>query len=185
MRRGLLFAFDFNSAHDKFGGQAQFFLSLWVTQGVGVPPTFVGLISQIDGTLGPTASASCNLPRDGRRGMCGACLSRRSDVRRKRRPQLFRLKQYPQPVRGCPEWFASSPRRLHRSGLLARILAHENFACSRCGLGRGVRVNWKLRHHVTRISVLHRVPSRPGEFHPEPLTDPDLILSHHPARAID
>jgi hypothetical protein len=29
-----------------------------------------------------------------------------------------------------------------------------------------------------------RVPSRPGEFHPEPLTDPDLILSHHPARAI-
>src|ERR1700722_15269869 len=28
------------------------------------------------------------------------------------------------------------------------------------------------------------MPSRPGEFHPEPLTDPDLILSHHPARAI-
>jgi len=27
-------------------------------------------------------------------------------------------------------------------------------------------------------------PSRPGEFHPEPLTDPDGILSHHPARAI-
>ena len=26
-------------------------------------------------------------------------------------------------------------------------------------------------------------PSRPGELHPEPLTDPDLILSHHPARA--
>jgi hypothetical protein len=29
-----------------------------------------------------------------------------------------------------------------------------------------------------------RMPSRPREFHPEPLTDPDLILSHHPARAI-
>jgi len=28
------------------------------------------------------------------------------------------------------------------------------------------------------------VPSRPGEFHPEPLTDPDLTLSRHPARAI-
>ena len=27
------------------------------------------------------------------------------------------------------------------------------------------------------------MPSRPGEFHPESLTDPDLILSHHPARA--
>jgi len=26
------------------------------------------------------------------------------------------------------------------------------------------------------------VPSRPGEFHPEPLTDPDLNLSIHPAR---
>src|SRR6266446_10759423 len=28
------------------------------------------------------------------------------------------------------------------------------------------------------------LPSRPGEFHPESLTDPDVILSHHPARAI-
>jgi hypothetical protein len=27
------------------------------------------------------------------------------------------------------------------------------------------------------------VPSRPGEFHPEPLTEPDLTLSRHPARA--
>jgi hypothetical protein len=26
-------------------------------------------------------------------------------------------------------------------------------------------------------------PSRPGEFHPESLTDPDLNLSIHPARA--
>jgi hypothetical protein len=26
------------------------------------------------------------------------------------------------------------------------------------------------------------VPSRPGEFHSEPLTDPDLNLSIHPAR---
>jgi hypothetical protein len=28
------------------------------------------------------------------------------------------------------------------------------------------------------------MPSRPGELHPEPLTDPDLTLSRHPARAI-
>jgi hypothetical protein len=28
------------------------------------------------------------------------------------------------------------------------------------------------------------LPSRPGEFHPEPLTDPDMSLSIHPARAI-
>jgi len=33
--------------------------------------------------------------------------------------------------------------------------------------------------------VFRILPSRPREFHPEPLTDPDLILSHHPARAID
>ena len=33
--------------------------------------------------------------------------------------------------------------------------------------------------------VVQYAPSRPREFHPEPLTDPDLILSHHPARAID
>ncbi len=26
-----------------------------------------------------------------------------------------------------------------------------------------------------------KLPSRPGEFHPEPLTEPDVILSHHPA----
>src|ERR1035441_8751851 len=26
-------------------------------------------------------------------------------------------------------------------------------------------------------------PSRPGELHPEPLTDPDMTLSRHPARA--
>jgi hypothetical protein len=28
------------------------------------------------------------------------------------------------------------------------------------------------------------LPSRPGAFHPEPLTDPDMNLSIHPARAI-
>jgi hypothetical protein len=29
------------------------------------------------------------------------------------------------------------------------------------------------------------MPSRPGEFHPEPLTDPDVTLSRHPARATE
>ena len=33
-------------------------------------------------------------------------------------------------------------------------------------------------------SPLPFMPSRPGEFHPEPLTDPDWTLSRHPARAI-
>jgi hypothetical protein len=34
------------------------------------------------------------------------------------------------------------------------------------------------------LSAAYHLPSRPGEFHPEPLTDPDVILSHHPAPAI-
>jgi hypothetical protein len=38
-----------------------------------------------------------------------------------------------------------------------------------------------LPGHTTGHAVL---PSRPGEFHPEPLTDPDMNLSIHPARAI-
>jgi hypothetical protein len=29
------------------------------------------------------------------------------------------------------------------------------------------------------------MPSRPGEFHPEALTDPDVNLSIHPARATE
>jgi Resolvase, N terminal domain/Protein of unknown function (DUF2924) len=49
-------------------------------------------------------------------------------------------------------------------------------------------------HDVSFVSVtqqfntttsMGRLPSRPREFHPEPLTDPDLNLSIHPARAID
>src|SRR5215831_14560596 len=32
-------------------------------------------------------------------------------------------------------------------------------------------------------SLETRLPSRPGEFHPEPLTEPDLSLSTYPARA--
>ena len=39
--------------------------------------------------------------------------------------------------------------------------------------------------HFQRDQRPPLVPSRRREFHPEPLTDPDLILSHHPARAID
>jgi len=33
------------------------------------------------------------------------------------------------------------------------------------------------------IAPCPKWPSRPGEFHLEPLTDPDLTLSRHPARA--
>jgi hypothetical protein len=35
---------------------------------------------------------------------------------------------------------------------------------------------------IPKVSILR--PSRPGELHPEPLTDPDMTLSRHPARAV-
>ena len=40
-------------------------------------------------------------------------------------------------------------------------------------------------HPVSPKSTQAGTPSRPGEFHPEPLTDPDLTLSRHPARATE
>jgi len=33
------------------------------------------------------------------------------------------------------------------------------------------------------LGLMSDWPTRPGEFHPEPLTDPDFNLSIHPARA--
>ncbi len=39
-------------------------------------------------------------------------------------------------------------------------------------------------HCISMGSAGRQLPSRPGEFHPEPLTEPDVILSHHPAHAI-
>ena len=41
----------------------------------------------------------------------------------------------------------------------------------------GVWDNYQCKHYDDAL------PSRPGELHPESLTDPDVILSHHPARA--
>jgi hypothetical protein len=43
---------------------------------------------------------------------------------------------------------------------------------------------WGTPAVAAAFSARRHLPSRPREFHPEPLTDPDVILSHHPARAI-
>ena len=41
-----------------------------------------------------------------------------------------------------------------------------------------------IRGHRRQVhGASSQTPSRPGEFHPEPLTDPDMSLSTHPARA--
>jgi hypothetical protein len=45
-----------------------------------------------------------------------------------------------------------------------------------------VRFCWKLTWD--RGGWILILPSRPGEFHPEPLTELDLNVSIHPARAI-
>src|ERR1700693_1119444 len=47
---------------------------------------------------------------------------------------------------------------------------------------RNVR-SWWCKRTCERQRGSRVMPSRPGEFHPEPLTDPDLTLSRHPARA--
>src|SRR3954466_8111487 len=51
---------------------------------------------------------------------------------------------------------------------------HQRFALARL-----------LSPYLTRASLAFSstLPSRPGEFHPEPLTEPDLSLSTYPARA--
>src|SRR5580692_9094515 len=51
---------------------------------------------------------------------------------------------------------------------------HRRFACARLSQSC-------LPKSCSGFSAT--LPSRPGEFHPEPLTDPDLTLSRHPARA--
>ena len=52
-------------------------------------------------------------------------------------------------------------------------------AATRCGVDYTTAFRWRHRF----LEALNREPSRPGEFHREPLTEPDLNLSIHPARA--
>ena len=42
---------------------------------------------------------------------------------------------------------------------------------------------YDIANHEFVALGIQTAPSRPGEFRPESLTDPDMILSHHPARA--
>src|SRR5436190_10856602 len=67
--------------------------------------------------------------------------------------------------------------------MMIRLLrAAEDWDKFRCGAAdRLVSGVLRTRSARSRHACFCRVG--PG-FHPEPLTDPDLILSHHPARAI-
>jgi len=51
------------------------------------------------------------------------------------------------------------------------------------GLRPFVRPRIPLAGDRGRDTTYRGTPSRPGGFHPEPLTDPDMKLSPHPARA--
>ena len=44
-------------------------------------------------------------------------------------------------------------------------------------------VSYGSQREVALFGLMSASPSRPGEFRPEPLTEPDLTLSRHPARA--
>ena len=67
------------------------------------------------------------------------------------------------------ERFAALPTSLRPAA--SDIAAHLIVSFQgNCGSGR-------------RAVETSKMPSRPGELHPESLTDPDVILSHHPARA--
>src|SRR5258708_34721542 len=65
-----------------------------------------------------------------------------------------------------PTWTHTAARVIAREGT-SSICVRQKALNKRPSEEDGLRWRW---------------PSRPGEFHPEPLTDPDLNLSIHPAR---
>jgi putative transposase len=86
--------------------------------------------------------------------------------------------------------YASAFRRLrltcrHEQGLRKNNRAENSHQAVRRRERKLQR--FKSARSAQRFLILHGAvqPSRPGEFHPEPLTDPDLTLSRHPARATE
>ena len=71
------------------------------------------------------------------------------------------------------------PKLGHHSGfdvIFGFSMLHQRFACARLS-------HPYMTQSKPRLLTM-TLPSRPEEFHLEPLTDPDLTLSRHPARAI-
>src|SRR6202022_346718 len=64
---------------------------------------------------------------------------------------------------------------------MSQLLAHRVDSL-RCEGSDAMGAKRTCRERRERLDPT-KMPSRPGEFHPEPLTEPDLILSHHTARA--
>src|SRR5215471_13140119 len=82
--------------------------------------------------------------------------------------------------RTCLSQASGSRRRLTQ---LPKAIACDAVCDSRKQLGslQAHRQSPFLRRFLRPPST--RAPSRPGELHPEPLTEPDVNLSIHPARA--
>ena len=80
--------------------------------------------------------------------------------------------------------------RVGAGQVAANVLMAETPHVDLCGSGHGLPsrcVSTTTSVPQIAADLLQRPnrqswPSRPGEFHPEPLTDPDLNLSIHPAR---
>ena len=104
--------------------------------------------------------------RDGRERGATRCQMQKFSTGKFQGKSPWQLKRYPNSN-------ASESSHEPRSWPEASLGVARRSGCCRAGSGhRADTVNWLL------------LQSRPEEFHPEPLTEPDLILSHHPARAI-
>src|ERR1700731_599812 len=56
-------------------------------------------------------------------------------------------------------------------------------SCGRRRLRPDAPADWMPTSQIRRKGRAKQPPSRPGEFPPEPLTEPDVSLSTYPARA--
>src|SRR5713101_6784513 len=74
-----------------------------------------------------------------------------------------------------------SPREICRIRIRNNRIVGANFLNRSCAFD--ARLESMLLEDPPQNPFSTVSPSRPGEFHPEPLTDPDLTLSRHPARA--
>ena len=83
------------------------------------------------------------------------------------------------PLRGQCQLGTILPCRLSL-GLVRKL----GSSCQWCACGARAVSNRRQTVRRRHADLLASLPSRPGELHPEPLTDPDLTLSRHPARAI-
>ena len=66
--------------------------------------------------------------------------------------------------------------------ICSRPLVAHRVESLRCEDSDAIGAKRTCRERRERVD-LTKMPSRPGEFHPEPLTEPDLTLSRQPARA--